>query len=434
MLPVVDRPPSSTWSRRPRPAGLDDVLFVNAESKGAIEAHFDPAADLEESWPPRKRHELLALVRRVERAGRGALGHPARADAGSVTPCSAPPTTSATSRSGQPRRHDPRRWHRAGGAHGRDPRALRRQRRRALRGARSSRSAVRLRRRRTDRRGRRGAHHRRWSRSRRPRRRRAISRSSAATCSTRAVFDVLRDTAPGRGGEIQLTDAIRRCSPRVSPSDRRAAAVPRPRLRHRRQARVPAELVQFAWRSDLADEIGPGCASTWTASRSHAPRATPTLTSVDAHLPRLHGIILPAGADRARLATSTAWCWPRTCGRHPLPSFDHWPWTDTRCGSRTSSPPPSRDPVTLPVTARSRRATPDVRAPAGHRAQIMTGAMVPHGTEAVVPVEVDRRRHRPGRHPRPGDYGHAIRLRRWGREGRRGAGSAGTCSARCTSR
>ena len=28
-----------------------------------------------------------------------------------------------------------------------------------------------------------------------------------------AVFDVLRETPPGRGGEIQLTDALQRCAP-----------------------------------------------------------------------------------------------------------------------------------------------------------------------------------------------------------------------------
>ena len=40
-----------------------------------------------------------------------------------------------------------------------------------------------------------------------PVRRRATWRSSGATCCPR-VFDVLRETDPGRGGEIQLTDAL----------------------------------------------------------------------------------------------------------------------------------------------------------------------------------------------------------------------------------
>ena len=46
-----------------------------------------------------------------------------------------------------------------------------------------------------------------WSRSRRGTRRRATSPSSAATCCRRPIFEVLRNTPPGRGGEIQLTDA-----------------------------------------------------------------------------------------------------------------------------------------------------------------------------------------------------------------------------------
>ena len=37
--------------------------------------------------------------------------------------------------------------------------------------------------------------------------------SSAGTCCDPAVFDVLRHTPPGRGGEIQLTDALEeRCT------------------------------------------------------------------------------------------------------------------------------------------------------------------------------------------------------------------------------
>ena len=58
-----------------------------------------------------------------------------------------------------------------------------------------------------------------------------------------AVFDVLEATAPGRGGEIQLTDALRDAGRRCRASDGRRRArrrVPRPSLRHRRPAVLPA--------------------------------------------------------------------------------------------------------------------------------------------------------------------------------------------------
>ena len=66
----------------------------------------------------------------------------------------------------------------------------------------------------------------------------------------------------------------------------------------------------------------------------------------------------------------------------------------------------------------------------------MTGAMLPHGTEAVVPVELDRRRREPGRHPRQtADYGHVGAAGGRGRQGRRGPGHRGhQAAARCTSR
>ena len=56
-----------------------------------------------------------------------------------------------------------------------------------------------------------------------------------------AVFDVLKSTQPGRGGEIQLTDALRTLAT-MSSADRRRRArirVPRSPVRHRRPALLP---------------------------------------------------------------------------------------------------------------------------------------------------------------------------------------------------
>ena len=57
-----------------------------------------------------------------------------------------------------------------------------------------------------------------------------------------AVFGVLRETPPGRGGEIQLTDALLTLA-KLSPGEGGGVtrrAVPRPPLRHRQQAGLPA--------------------------------------------------------------------------------------------------------------------------------------------------------------------------------------------------
>ena len=78
---------------------------------------------------------------------------------------------------------------------------------------------LRLRRRRADRRGRRRAGH-------RPGREAGADEAPSNLAIigryvlTPAVFDVLRETPPGRGGEIQLTDALRtlaRCAPSCGP-------------------------------------------------------------------------------------------------------------------------------------------------------------------------------------------------------------------------
>ena len=80
------------------------------------------------------------------------------------------------------------------------------------------------------------------SRSPTPTRRRATTRSSAATCSTPPCSTSSKSTPPGRGGEIQLTDALRTLASHARRGGRRGSRhrLPRPALRHRRPAVVPA--------------------------------------------------------------------------------------------------------------------------------------------------------------------------------------------------
>ena len=73
-----------------------------------------------------------------------------------------------------------------------------------------------------------------------------------------AVFDVLRDTPPGRGGEIQLTDALLTLAKRGLAGRVHGVLFHGRRYDTGNKLDVPAYSVQFACeRSDLAEEIVP---------------------------------------------------------------------------------------------------------------------------------------------------------------------------------
>jgi UTP--glucose-1-phosphate uridylyltransferase len=63
LLPVVDRPAVQYVVEEAVRAGLEDVLLVTAAGKAAIEDHFDRRADLEAALAARGREADLALVR-----------------------------------------------------------------------------------------------------------------------------------------------------------------------------------------------------------------------------------------------------------------------------------------------------------------------------------------------------------------------------------
>jgi len=63
MLPVVDKPAIQYVVEEAVAAGLDDVLLVTGRSKRSIEDHFDRAYELEEALAAKEEYERLAQVR-----------------------------------------------------------------------------------------------------------------------------------------------------------------------------------------------------------------------------------------------------------------------------------------------------------------------------------------------------------------------------------
>jgi UTP--glucose-1-phosphate uridylyltransferase len=66
MLPVVDKPAIQYVVEEAAAAGLHDVLLVTARGKGAIEDHFDRAVELEQTLSAKGSDERLARVRASE--------------------------------------------------------------------------------------------------------------------------------------------------------------------------------------------------------------------------------------------------------------------------------------------------------------------------------------------------------------------------------
>jgi UTP--glucose-1-phosphate uridylyltransferase len=63
MLPVVDKPAIQYVVEEAVAAGLDDVLLITGRSKRSIEDHFDRAYELEEALAAKEEYERLAQVR-----------------------------------------------------------------------------------------------------------------------------------------------------------------------------------------------------------------------------------------------------------------------------------------------------------------------------------------------------------------------------------
>jgi len=136
------------------------------------------------------------------------------------------------------------------------------------------------------------------------------------------------------------------------------------------------------------------------------------LTSVEDHLAEILGTITPLAPTELGLGDADGLVLAEdVSAAGPLPSFDNSGMDGYAVRVEDIAAATEESPVTLPVTAEV--AAGDTGAHAlkpGTSIKIMTGAMLPHGVEAVVPVEwTDGGRARVRVHARA-EYGHAIRL------------------------
>jgi UTP--glucose-1-phosphate uridylyltransferase len=69
MLPVVDKPAIQYVVEEAVDAGLDDVLMITGRSKRSLEDHFDHALELEQALEAKGDHERLARVRKSSGLG-----------------------------------------------------------------------------------------------------------------------------------------------------------------------------------------------------------------------------------------------------------------------------------------------------------------------------------------------------------------------------
>jgi len=70
MLPIVDVPTIQLIVEEAVAAGIEEIIIVNGRGKGAIEDHFDHAFELEQTLRDRGKEELLAQVERISTMAR----------------------------------------------------------------------------------------------------------------------------------------------------------------------------------------------------------------------------------------------------------------------------------------------------------------------------------------------------------------------------
>ena len=136
------------------------------------------------------------------------------------------------------------------------------------------------------------------------------------------------------------------------------------------------------------------------------------LTSVEDHLAEILGTITPLAPAELNLGDVHGLVLAEDVStENPLPSFDNSAMDGYAVLVEDVAAATEENPVTLPVTAEV--AAGDTGAYAlqpGTSIKIMTGAMLPHGTEAVVPVEWTDGGAARVTVRAPAGYGHAIRL------------------------
>ena len=264
-------------------------------------------------------------------------------------------------------------------------------------------------------------------------RRRATWPSSAATSSTPRVFEVLRQ----HRARPRRRDPADRRAARRSPSAATTARCTACVFRGRRydtgdRLRLPARRSSGSPPSarTSARTSGPGCASSSTGLPPESGEAgvmsRSTSTSTD---------VLDAASSRSRrstcsCSTRTAASWPRTSSPHvDLPPLRQLVDGRLRRARRRRRDAPDERPgrsCRSSATSPPGRGLPRRRQP-GTSARIMTGAPMPAGADAVVPVEWTdggiAAVHDPARRPRSGQH---VRRRRRGRAaGRRRCSTRG---------
>ena len=216
------------------------------------------------------------------------------------------------------------------------------------------------------------------------------------------IFEVLRQTEPGRGGEIQITDALQTIAQERGEGGGVYGVVFRGR-RYDTGDRLDylKAVVQLASeRADLGPRL-PRLAA--RLRRGHGFR--PVVISVDRHLADCLAAVAPLPVESVPVARPAAGCSPRTSPRRsPSPASTTPPWT----GSPSAPPTSAGVPLVLPVSGES-AAGGGLPGPLaeGSALRIMTGAPLPHGADAVIPVEwtggwADRTMVRVDRAPDPG--------------------------------
>jgi molybdopterin molybdotransferase len=114
-----------------------------------------------------------------------------------------------------------------------------------------------------------------------------------------------------------------------------------------------------------------------------------SLTSVETHLDEILGTVRPLAPTELGLADVYGLVLAEDVSASvPLPSFDNSAMDGYAVRVDDVAPASEDTPVTLPVVAEVAAGDTGAYAlPPGTSIRIMTGAMLPHGTEAVVPVE-----------------------------------------------
>ena len=145
---------------------------------------------------------------------------------------------------------------------------------------------------------------------------------------------------------------------------------------------------------------------------SHGHTDDGDLTSVEDHLAEILGTIVPLAPTELSLGDAHGLVLAEdVAAASALPSFDNSAMDGYAVRVEDVAAATEENPVTLPVVAEV--AAGDTRTYAlspGTSIRIMTGAMLPHGTEAIVPVEwTDGGRARVTIRAKA-DYGHAVRL------------------------